>query len=131
MEAGGRTGNPDGRKKISHDLGNAESSGEMMPGPVSPTSGVCEGSKGTIAETENGEEFKTKEEDDSENIEFGISFPDVEPVSMETSMEPKATETSRIEGSAATEESWESMFNDDGDCLDPRLLQEVCLMEIA
>lgn len=48
-----------------------------------------------------------------------------EPVSTETSMEPKATETSRIEGSAATEESWEFMFNDDGDCLDPRLLQEL------
>lgn len=84
-----------------------------------------------LQKLKTAEEFKTKEEDDSENIEFGISFPDVEPVSMETSMEPKATETSRIEGSAATEESWESMFNDDGDCLDPRLLQEVCLMEIA
>nr|KAF6458421.1 R3H domain and coiled-coil containing 1 like [Rousettus aegyptiacus] len=78
-----------------------------------------------LQKLKTAEEFKTKEEDDSENIEFGISFPDVEPVSMETSMEPKATETSRIEGSAATEESWESMFNDDGDCLDPRLLQEL------
>ncbi|KAM8911822.1 coiled-coil domain-containing protein R3HCC1L isoform 3-T4 [Lycaon pictus] len=48
-----------------------------------------------------------------------------ESVSMETSMEPKATEMSHVEGSAATEESWESFFNDDGDCLDPRLLQEL------
>ncbi|XP_006925962.1 coiled-coil domain-containing protein R3HCC1L isoform X1 [Pteropus alecto] len=78
-----------------------------------------------LQKLKTAEEFKTKEEDDSENIEFGISFPDVEPVSMGTSMEPKATETSRIEGSAVTEESWESMFNDDGDCLDPRLLQEL------
>lgn len=76
-------------------------------------------------------EFKTKEEDDSENIEFGISFPGIESVSIETSMEPKMTEASHMEESTAAEESWESMFNDDGDCLDPRLLQEVCLLEIA
>lgn len=78
-----------------------------------------------LHELKTAEEFKTKEEDDSENIEFGISFPDIESVSMETSMELKATETSHMEGSAAPEESWESMFNDDGDCLDPRLLQEL------
>lgn len=71
------------------------------------------------------EEFKTKEEDDSDNIEFGISIPGIESVSIETSMEPKTTETSHMEESTATEESWESMFNDDGDCLDPRLLQEL------
>ncbi|XP_008142377.2 coiled-coil domain-containing protein R3HCC1L [Eptesicus fuscus] len=68
------------------------------------------------------EEFKTK---DSENIEFGISFPGIESVSIETSMEPKTIETSHVEESTATEESWESMFNDDGDCLDPRFLQEL------
>ncbi|XP_032288245.1 coiled-coil domain-containing protein R3HCC1L [Phoca vitulina] len=78
-----------------------------------------------LHELKTAEEFKTKEEDDSENAEFGVSFPDIESVSMETSMEPKATEMSRVEGSAATEESWESLFNDDGDCLDPRLLQEL------
>lgn len=71
------------------------------------------------------EEFKTKEEDDSENIELGISFPGIESVSVETCMEPKTIETSHMEESTATEESWESMFNDDGDCLDPRLLQEL------
>lgn len=70
-------------------------------------------------------EFKTKEEDDSENTEFGISFPGIESASVETSMEPKMIETSHMEESTATEESWESMFNDDGDCLDPRLLQEL------
>ncbi|XP_013964523.1 coiled-coil domain-containing protein R3HCC1L isoform X2 [Canis lupus baileyi] len=78
-----------------------------------------------LHELKTAEEFKTKEEDDSENVEFGVSFPDIESVSMETSMEPKATEMSHVEGSAATEESWESLFNDDGDCLDPRLLQEL------
>lgn len=70
-------------------------------------------------------EFKTKEEDDSENTEFGISFPGIESASVETSMEPKMIETSHMGESTATEESWESMFNDDGDCLDPRLLQEL------
>lgn len=84
-----------------------------------------------LHELKTAEEFKSKEGDDSENIELGISFPDIESVSIETSMDPKATETSHMEGSAATEESWESMFNDDGDCLDPRLLQEVSVLEIA
>lgn len=70
------------------------------------------------------EEFKTKEEDDSENVVCGVSFSDRDP-SVETSVELKTTDTSHIEGSIAVEESWESMFNDDGDCVDPRLLQEL------
>ncbi|XP_004457081.1 coiled-coil domain-containing protein R3HCC1L [Dasypus novemcinctus] len=78
-----------------------------------------------LRELRTAEEFSTKEEDDSENVEFGVSFPDKGSVSMETSMEPKAIKTSDVEGSAATEESWETMFNDDGDCLDPRFLQEL------
>uniref|UniRef100_A0A2K6NZE8 R3H domain and coiled-coil containing 1 like n=1 Tax=Rhinopithecus roxellana TaxID=61622 RepID=A0A2K6NZE8_RHIRO len=76
-------------------------------------------------ELRTAEEFKTKEQDDSENVEFGVSFPDRESLSVETSIEPEANETSHTEGITATEESWESMFNDDGDCLDPRLLQEL------
>ncbi|XP_052041558.1 coiled-coil domain-containing protein R3HCC1L [Apodemus sylvaticus] len=68
------------------------------------------------------EEFKTKEEDDSESIVCGISFSDS---SVETSVDLKTTGTSHIQGSIAMEESWESMFNDDGDCIDPRLLEEL------
>ncbi|XP_007534212.1 coiled-coil domain-containing protein R3HCC1L isoform X2 [Erinaceus europaeus] len=71
------------------------------------------------------EEFKTKEENDSVNTEFDVSMPDIESVSIDTSMELKATETSHTEGNVAAEESWESMFNDDGDCLNPRFLQEL------
>ncbi|KAL2769448.1 coiled-coil domain-containing protein R3HCC1L isoform 2 [Daubentonia madagascariensis] len=78
-----------------------------------------------LHELRTAEEFKTKEQDDSENIEFGVSFPDRESLSMETSTEPKASKTSHMEESTAAEESWESMFNDDGDCLDPCLLQEL------
>ncbi|XP_045424645.1 coiled-coil domain-containing protein R3HCC1L [Lemur catta] len=78
-----------------------------------------------LHELRTAEEFKTKEQDDSENIDFGVSFPVRESLSMETSMEPKVTEISHVEESTTTEESWESMFNDDGDCLDPRLLQEL------
>ncbi|XP_020740001.2 coiled-coil domain-containing protein R3HCC1L [Odocoileus virginianus] len=77
-----------------------------------------------LHELKTAEEFKT-EDGDSENVEFGVSFPDIESVSKETSMELKATDVSHTERSAATEESWESMFNDDGECLDPRLLQEL------
>ncbi|ELW49326.1 Growth inhibition and differentiation-related protein 88 [Tupaia chinensis] len=71
------------------------------------------------------EEFKTEEKDDSENTEFGVSFPDRESLSIEASIELKAADASHPEEGTATEETWESMFNDDGDCLDPRLLQEL------
>uniref|UniRef100_A0A2K5J9D8 R3H domain and coiled-coil containing 1 like n=1 Tax=Colobus angolensis palliatus TaxID=336983 RepID=A0A2K5J9D8_COLAP len=91
--------------------------------------GIDLGSSGDTTEASHelrtAEEFKTKEQDDSENVELGVSFPDRESLSVETSIEPKANETSHTEGITATEESWESMFNDDGDCLDPRLLQEL------
>uniref|UniRef100_A0A8C6E9X8 R3H domain and coiled-coil containing 1 like n=1 Tax=Moschus moschiferus TaxID=68415 RepID=A0A8C6E9X8_MOSMO len=78
-----------------------------------------------LHELKTAEEFKTKEDGDSENVEFGVSFLDLESVSKETSMELKAVDISHTERSTATEESWESMFNDDGECLDPRLLQEL------
>ncbi|XP_059113836.1 coiled-coil domain-containing protein R3HCC1L isoform X1 [Peromyscus eremicus] len=77
-----------------------------------------------LHELRTAEEFKTKEEDDSENAVCGLSFSDRDS-SVETSGELKTTDTSHIQGSIAVEESWESMFNDDGDCVDPRLLQEL------
>ncbi|KAL6033670.1 hypothetical protein STEG23_028815 [Scotinomys teguina] len=77
-----------------------------------------------LHELRTAEEFKTKEEDDSENPVCGLSFSDRDS-SVETSGELKTTDASHIQGSIAVEESWESMFNDDGDCVDPRLLQEL------
>ncbi|XP_075830237.1 coiled-coil domain-containing protein R3HCC1L [Microtus pennsylvanicus] len=77
-----------------------------------------------VPELRSAEELETKEEDDSENTVCALSFSDRDsPV--ETSVELKTTDTSHIQGSIAAEESWESMFNDDGDCVDPRLLQEL------
>lgn len=78
----------------------------------------------------SAEEFETKEEDDSGNTVCALSFSDRDS-SVETSVELKTTDTSHIQESIAAEESWESMFNDDGDCVDPRLLQEVCSVEIT
>lgn len=75
-----------------------------------------------LHDPKTAEEFKTKEEDYSESVVCGISFSDS---SVETSVDLKTTDTSHIQGSSAVEESWESMFNDDGDCVDPRLLQEL------
>ncbi|XP_063101159.1 coiled-coil domain-containing protein R3HCC1L isoform X2 [Cavia porcellus] len=77
-----------------------------------------------LHELRTAKEFKTKEQDDSENIEFAVSFP-VRESSLETSMELKLAEMSHRTESTAVEESWESMFNDDGDCVNPRLLQEL------
>ncbi|XP_029390563.1 coiled-coil domain-containing protein R3HCC1L isoform X3 [Mus pahari] len=74
-----------------------------------------------LHDLKTAEEFKTKEEDDSESVVCGISFSDS---SVETSVDLKTTDTSHIQGSIAVEESWESMFNDDGDCVAPCLLQE-------
>lgn len=77
-----------------------------------------------VHELRSAEEFETKEEDDSGNTVCALSFSDRDS-SVETSVELKTTDTSHIQGSIAAEESWESMFNDDGDCVDPRLLQEL------
>lgn len=77
-----------------------------------------------LHELRTAEEFKTKEEDDSENAVCDLSFSDRDS-SVQTSRELKTTDTSHMQGSIAVEESWESMFNDDGDCVDPRLLQEL------
>ncbi|XP_055976515.1 coiled-coil domain-containing protein R3HCC1L isoform X2 [Sorex fumeus] len=78
-----------------------------------------------LHELKTAEEFKTQEEDVSENIELDVSFANIESGSMNTSTELRAAERAPVEEEAAAEESWESMFNDDGDCLDPRLLQEL------
>ncbi|XP_048194469.1 coiled-coil domain-containing protein R3HCC1L [Perognathus longimembris pacificus] len=77
-----------------------------------------------LHELRTAEQFQTEEQDASENAELTVSFPDRES-SIEISMELKANEMPHIQGSTASEESWESMFNDDGDCVDPRLLQEL------
>nr|XP_012623474.1 coiled-coil domain-containing protein R3HCC1L isoform X2 [Microcebus murinus] len=100
--------------------GTKELSDSALGNDLDSTSDTTE----ALHELRTAEEFKIKEQDDSENIEFGVSFPDRESLSMEASMEPKVTETFHVEESAIAEESWESLFNDDGDCLDPRLLQE-------
>ncbi|XP_012623400.1 coiled-coil domain-containing protein R3HCC1L [Microcebus murinus] len=101
--------------------GTKELSDSALGNDLDSTSDTTE----ALHELRTAEEFKIKEQDDSENIEFGVSFPDRESLSMEASMEPKVTETFHVEESAIAEESWESLFNDDGDCLDPRLLQEL------
>ncbi|KFP74430.1 R3H and coiled-coil domain-containing protein 1-like, partial [Acanthisitta chloris] len=38
---------------------------------------------------------------------------------------PKEGQTSESQASPVAEESWDVLFNDDGDCLDPRLLEEL------
>uniref|UniRef100_A0A0P6J2W7 R3H and coiled-coil domain-containing protein 1-like isoform 1 n=1 Tax=Heterocephalus glaber TaxID=10181 RepID=A0A0P6J2W7_HETGA len=100
--------------------GTKELSGSALGNDLDITGNVSE----ALHELRTAKEFKTKEQDDSETIEFGVSFP-VRASSMETSVELKSAETSYIAESTAAEESWESMFNDDGDCIDPRLLQEL------
>ncbi|XP_051820833.1 coiled-coil domain-containing protein R3HCC1L-like [Antechinus flavipes] len=64
-----------------------------------------------------GEEFKTIENDAPGKVEYTVSS--------EQQSELKAPHPSSNAESASTEESWESLFNDDGDCLDPRLLEEL------
>ncbi|KAM6186188.1 coiled-coil domain-containing protein R3HCC1L isoform 2-T2 [Rhynchocyon petersi] len=79
----------------------------------------------TLNELKPAEKIKTKEDSDSENMKCAVSFSNMGSETMETSIDPKAIESSHMEESMDMEESWEAMFNDDGDCLDPRLLQEL------
>ncbi|XP_072482972.1 coiled-coil domain-containing protein R3HCC1L isoform X2 [Notamacropus eugenii] len=79
--------------------------------------GCADGITESLNNLRTGEEFKTGEEDDSGKVEYTISS--------DRQLELKAPNPSSSDGNAPTEESWDSLFNDDGDCLDPRLLEEL------
>nr|XP_020852470.1 coiled-coil domain-containing protein R3HCC1L isoform X2 [Phascolarctos cinereus] len=64
-----------------------------------------------------GEEFQTGEEINSGKVEYTVSS--------DRQLELKAPHPSSSDESAPAEESWDSLFNDDGDCLDPHLLEEL------
>ncbi|XP_077933399.1 coiled-coil domain-containing protein R3HCC1L isoform X2 [Halichoerus grypus] len=114
--------------KLNSDSGIVQQSMQTSCGMLTPSSGGIAAI--SIPGSPDGVTDQTCVHFEAENVGDVANSTDFilgqrESVSMETSMEPKATEMSRVEGSAATEESWESLFNDDGDCLDPRLLQEL------
>ncbi|XP_068923257.1 coiled-coil domain-containing protein R3HCC1L [Petaurus breviceps papuanus] len=71
----------------------------------------------TLNNLRTSEEFKIGEEDDSGQVEYTVSS--------DRQLELKAPNPSSSDESAPTEESWDSLFNDDGECLDPRLLEEL------
>ncbi|XP_028629738.1 coiled-coil domain-containing protein R3HCC1L isoform X1 [Grammomys surdaster] len=107
---------------LDSELSMSNASGVLLESALGGDLDTTEEMTEALCDLRTAEEFKTKEEDDSESIVCGVSFSDS---SVETSVDLKTTDTSHIQGSIAVEESWESMFNDDGDCVDPRLLQEL------
>ncbi|XP_034360121.1 coiled-coil domain-containing protein R3HCC1L [Arvicanthis niloticus] len=107
---------------LDSELSMSNASGVLLESALGGDLDTMEEMTEALHDLRTAEEFKTKEEDDSESIVYDVSFSDS---SVETSVDLKTTDTSHIQGSIAVEESWESMFNDDGDCVDPRLLQEL------
>lgn len=107
---------------LDSELSVSDGSGILLESALGSDLDTTEEITEALHDLRTAEEFKTKEEDDSESVVCGISFSDS---SVETSVDLKTTDTSHTQGSIAVEESWESMFNDDGDCVDPRLLQEL------
>lgn len=113
---------------LDSELSMSNGSGILVESALASDLDTTEDMTEALHDLRTAEEFKTKEEDDSESRVCGIPFSDS---SVDTSVGLKTTDTSHTQGSIAVEESWESMFNDDGDCVDPRLLQEVCSLEIT
>ncbi|XP_036593093.1 coiled-coil domain-containing protein R3HCC1L [Trichosurus vulpecula] len=88
-------------------------SNKALSGDLDCADGIAE----SLNNLRTGEEFKTGEKDDSGKVEYTVSS--------DNQLELKAANPSSSDESAPTEESWDSLFNDDGDCLDPRLLEEL------
>lgn len=107
---------------LDSELSMSNGSGILVESALASDLDTTEEMTEALHDLRTAEEFKTKEEDDSESRVCGIPFSDS---SVDTSVDLKTTDTSHTQGSIAVEESWESMFNDDGDCVDPRLLQEL------
>uniref|UniRef100_A0A8I5ZR31 R3H domain and coiled-coil containing 1-like n=1 Tax=Rattus norvegicus TaxID=10116 RepID=A0A8I5ZR31_RAT len=107
---------------LDSELSMSNGSGILVESALASDLDTTEEMTEALHDLRTAEEFKTKEEDDSESRVCGIPFSDS---SVDTSVGLKTTDTSHTQGSIAVEESWESMFNDDGDCVDPRLLQEL------
>ncbi|XP_032747889.1 coiled-coil domain-containing protein R3HCC1L [Rattus rattus] len=107
---------------LDSELSMSNGSGILVESALASDLDTTEEMTEALHDLRTAEEFKTKEEDDSESRVCGIPFSDS---SVDTSVDLKTTDTSHAQGSIAVEESWESMFNDDGDCVDPRLLQEL------
>lgn len=88
--------------------------------PLPPLELLCRGVEG-LSPAAGAEEPAGADED--------AGSPQQHPCSQEAEQEeggtPKAEQASAGTLSPGAEESWDVLFNDDGDCLDPRLLEEV------
>ncbi|KAI7810628.1 coiled-coil domain-containing protein R3HCC1L [Triplophysa rosa] len=98
--------------------------------------------KGKTVETPNGEvrqencDAGLKEGDTdhlnmtTENNEGSKAHTDItSETHVNTSNDDNTAEDEAIQKEDDTEENWDSLFNDDGDCLDPHLLEEMSLKE--
>ncbi|XP_028916181.1 coiled-coil domain-containing protein R3HCC1L [Ornithorhynchus anatinus] len=80
----------------------------------------------SLRKPRTGGDFQIRKEGDSVETERVTSRSDRGTASPEVPVGLEATRSSASDGSAVTEESsWDALFNDDGDCLDPRLLEEL------
>ncbi|XP_052461857.1 coiled-coil domain-containing protein R3HCC1L [Carassius gibelio] len=80
-----------------------------------------------VKQEENGDKenlnVHTEKEEDTQNVSRTMNTPEETGSALENDGVPKEEE----EGEEG--ENWDSLFNDDGDCLDPQLMEELSLTE--
>ncbi|NXW33696.1 R3HCL protein, partial [Phaetusa simplex] len=95
--------------------------------PPPPLELLCRGVEGLLPVAWAGEPVRV-EEDTGSSQQHQRSREDEEKEGGLCSGSPKAEQASAgtpSQASPGAEESWDALFNDDGDCLDPRLLEEL------
>lgn len=87
-----------------------------------------DGEKEQVEETKEGEEQQTTEEQNSTQVDTSGVSETAGLLDRLTTSDPKASgedQKEESENKEDEEESWDALFNDDGECLDPHLVEEV------
>lgn len=81
------------------------------------------GAENSLRNEHNGDS-NTKVNEEQLQVPERLLNGEMDPASLEADV-VRRLETSHLEEDQEQEDSWDTLFNDDGDCLDPHLLEEV------
>ncbi|CAG06062.1 unnamed protein product [Tetraodon nigroviridis] len=85
------------------------------------------GAENDLKNEPNGDSIARVNEDRLQEPERQLNG-EIDPASVEADV-VRCLETTHLEDDQEQEESWDTLFNDDGDCLDPHLLEELAKKE--
>ncbi|XP_040001887.1 coiled-coil domain-containing protein R3HCC1L isoform X2 [Xiphias gladius] len=133
------------KQRLNASKDKAQTQGEVKPRPRPRYTDKARKNAKNKKDKAGGEDKTAPVEgEDGGQIQNGDTKPDVkaerlQDTDVQVNGQPESTSveadiTSRLEATSlqeekGEEESWDTLFNDDGDCLDPHLLEEVAAME--